>query len=119
MIFDEEGRWDTYDNTNEIRETSREETELAACCCVSGFLPLLMVSSGRSAKKRAFKAQFMQSQIAPYPSIEQQRMMAQQNMMAQQQMAAQQTMNAKIILKEKQRIAAEQEAVRLLIQMTP
>ncbi|DAC26861.1 MAG TPA: hypothetical protein HA330_02145 [Candidatus Thalassarchaeaceae archaeon] len=100
-------------------EPSREETELAACCCVSGFLPLLMVSSGRSAKKRAFKAQFMQSQIAAsYPSIEQQRMMAQQNMIVQQQMAEQQKIvNAKIILKEKQRIAAEKEAVRLKAQM--
>lgn len=105
-------------DTNEIREPSREETELAACCCVSGFLPLLMVSSGRSAKKRAFKAQFIQSQIAAsYPSIEQQRMMAQQNMMAQQQIAAQQKMNAEIQLKDQQRIAAQQEADRLKEQM--
>lgn len=62
--------------------------------------------------------QFMQSQIATsYPSIEQQRMMAQQNMMAQQQIAAQQKMNTEIQLKEQQRIAAQQEAERLKMQM--
>ncbi|DAC23115.1 MAG TPA: hypothetical protein HA345_04365 [Candidatus Thalassarchaeaceae archaeon] len=102
---------------DEMSEPSSEDTELFACCCVSGFLPLLLVSSGRGAKKRA-QVQFMQSQIAgSYPSIQQQQMMAQQNMIVQQQMAAQQKMNAKIILKEKQRIAAQQEAVRLQAQM--
>ncbi len=114
---DTDGSLTSTTGDDEIREPSSEDTELFACCCVSGFLPLLLVSSGRGAKKRA-QVQFMHSQIAgSYPSIQQQQMMAQQNMIVQQQMAAQQKMNAKIILKEKQRLAAREEAVRLQAQM--
>ena len=110
------GSVDENGNLVEVNN-SAGDSQIIACCCVVGFLPLLMVISGRGAKKRS-QAQFMQSQISTsYPSIQQQRMMAQQNMIAQQQMAAQQQMNAKIILKEKQRIAAQQEAVRLQAQM--
>ena len=64
---------------------SQQDREMFLFCCCSGFVPLIMVISGRGARRRA-QVQFMQSQIATsYPSIEQQRMMAQQNMMAQQQ----------------------------------
>ena len=96
---------------------SQQDREMFLFCCCSGFVPLIMVISGRGARRRA-QVQFMQSQIATsYPSIEQQRMMAQQNMMAQQQIAAQQKMNTEIQLKEQQRIAAQQEAERLKMQM--
>ena len=112
------GSVDENGNLVEVNN-SAGDSQIIACCCVVGFLPLLMVISGRGAKKRAFKAQFMQSQIAAsYPSIEQQRMMAQQSMaLSKQQEADRNKMNVLIQLKDKQRIAAQQEAVRLRAQV--